>query len=284
MAPSQGSQDTPPGAHPEAPPPLSDGAAFFDLDRTVVARPSGLAFGRHFHRAGLINRTNLLRGYAAQTIYLLRGADEARMERWRAQGLELSRGQMRAGFGDVIEASMAEVIRPIIYREALDLMEWHRSRGRTVYLVSSSPEEVVGPIGRLLAVDGVIATKSMVDADGRYVGELEFYCYGPAKAVAIRALAHDKGLDLARCWAYSDSITDLPMLEVVGHSVAANPDRDLRRVAVARGWEVVRFQLPVQLNPLRLATATPLRRAALAATAVAGAALVAAAFRPRRRD
>ncbi len=263
-------------------------AAFFDLDRTVVARPSGLAFGRQFHQAGLITRTNLLRGYVAQAIYLLRGADEARMERWRLQGLELSRGQKRAGFGNVIEASMAEVIRPIIYREALDLMEWHRSRGRAIYLVSSSPEEVVVPIGRLLDVDGVIATRSKVDAEDRYVGELEFYCYGPAKAEAIRALAGARGIDLPGSWGYSDSITDLPMLETVGHSVAANPDKDLRRVAVARGWEVVRFRLPVQLNPLRLATATPRRRAALAASAVAGMALLAAAFRtrprPRRRD
>jgi len=278
MAPSPPAQGTPDE------PSTAGGAAFFDLDRTVVARPSGLAFGRHFHRAGLINRTNLLRGYVAQTIYLLRGADEARMERWRLQGLELSRGQMRAGFGDVIEASMAEVIRPIIYREALDLLEWHRSRGRKIYLVSSSPEEVVCPIGRLLAVDGVIATRSKVDPEGRYVGELEFYSYGPAKAEAMRALAGAEGIDLARSWAYSDSITDLPMLEAVGHSVAANPDRELRRVAVARGWEVVRFRLPVQLNPLRLATATPRRRAALAATAVAGAALLVAAFRPRRRS
>ena len=110
------------------------GAAFFDLDRTVVARPSGLAFGRDFFREGLISRATLVRGYAAQTVYLLRGADEARMERWRLRGLDLSRGQERARFGKVIEATMGEVIRPIIYREALDLMEWHRGLGRPIYL------------------------------------------------------------------------------------------------------------------------------------------------------
>jgi HAD superfamily hydrolase (TIGR01490 family) len=260
------------------------GAAFFDLDRTVVARPSGLAFGRHFHRAGLISRATLLRGYAAQTVYLLRGADEARMERWRLRGLDLSRGQERAGFGEVIEAAMHEVIRPIIYREALDLMEWHRSMGRSIYLVSSSPEEVVGPIGRLLGVDDVIATRSRVDAGGRYVGELEFYCYGPHKAQAMRALADREGLELAESWAYSDSITDLPMLEVAGHPVAANPDRDLRRVAEQRGWTVVRFRRPVELSPLRVATATPRRRAALGMALVGAGAVVAAVARlPRRR-
>jgi HAD superfamily hydrolase (TIGR01490 family) len=259
------------------------GAAFFDLDRTVVARPSGLAFGRHFHQAGLIDRATLLRGYAAQAVYLIRGADEARMERWRLRGLDLSRGQPRAGFGEVIEASMHEVIQPIIYREALDLLEWHRSTGRSIYLVSSSPEEVVVPIGRLLGVEGVIATRSKVDAGGRYVGELEFYCYGPHKAEAMRALAATTGIDLAGSWAYSDSITDLPMLEAVGHAVAANPDRELRRIALSRGWQVLRFRRPVELSPLRVATATPRRRLALAAMLlVTAAAAGLAAARPRR--
>jgi len=259
-------------------------AAFFDLDRTVVARPSGLAFGRNFYRAGLIDRATLLRGYVAQTIYLLRGADEARMEEWRLRGLELSRGQRRASFGSVISSTMSDVIEPIIYREALDLMEWHRSLGRAVYLVSSSPEEVVQPIGGLLGVDDVIATRSKVDEAGRYVGELEFYCYGPHKADAMRALAEAKGIDLRGSWAYSDSITDLPMLDAVGHPVAANPDKALRLVARERQWPIVRFHLPVALRPYNLATATPQRRLVLAAGALAGGLGLLAVLRPRNRD
>ena len=259
------------------------GAAFFDLDRTVVARPSGLAFGRNFYRAGLITRATLLRGYAAQFIYLLRGADEARMEEWRLRGLELSRGQTRASFGRVIQSTMDEVIRPIIYREALDLMAWHRARGRRIYLVSSSPEEVVTPIGGLLGVDDVIATKSRVDDTGRYVGELDFYCYGPHKAEAMRALAAGNGIDLADSWAYSDSITDLPMLEAVGHPVPANPDKDLRRIARERDWPVVRFHLPADLRPARLATATPKRRLVVGAGVAAMTAGLLAVLRPRRR-
>jgi len=259
------------------------GAAFFDLDRTVVARPSGLAFGRNFYRAGLITRAALLRGYVAQTIYLMRGADEARMEEWRLRGLELSRGQRRASFRRVIQSTMEEVIRPIIYREALDLMEWHRARGRRIYLVSSSPEEVVMPIGGLLGVDEVIATESRVDDADRYVGELEFYCYGPFKAEAMRALAKERGIDLARSWAYSDSITDLPMLEAVGQPVVANPDKDLRRVARERGWPIVRFHLPAELRPLRLATATPQRRLVVGAGVAAMTAGLLAVLRPRRQ-
>src|SRR5487761_1386457 len=138
------------------------GAAFFDLDRTVVARPSGLAFGNNFYHAGLISRSILIRGYIAQTIYLMRGADAARMEKWRLQGLDLTRGYEREGFGRIIQASMAEVIGPIIYSEAIEAMEWHRSMRRKVYLVSSSPEEFACPIGEMLGVDGVIATRSKV--------------------------------------------------------------------------------------------------------------------------
>ena len=259
------------------------GASFFDLDRTVVARPSGLAFGLNFYRAGLITRAALLRGYVAQTIYLLRGADEARMEEWRLRGLELSRGQHRASFRRVIQSTMEEVIRPIIYREALDLMEWHRVRGRRIYLVSSSPEEVVMPIGNLLGVDDVIATRSRVDDADRYVGELDFYCYGPFKAEAMRALAKERGIDLARSWAYSDSITDLPMLEAVGRPVAVNPDKDLRREARERGWPVLRFHLPADLRPVRLATATPQRRLVVGAGVAAMTAGLLAVLRPRRQ-
>jgi phosphoserine phosphatase len=178
---------------------------------------------------------------------------------------------------------MDEVIRPIIYREALDLMAWHRARGRRIYLVSSSPEEVVTPIGGLLGVDDVIATKSRVDATGRYVGELDFYNYGPHKAEAMRALARELGIDLADSWAYSDSITDLPMLEAVGHPVPANPDKDLRRVAGDRSWPVVRFHLPAQLRPARLATATPQRRLVVGAGVAAMTAGLLVVLRPRRR-
>lgn len=259
------------------------GAAFFDLDKTVVARPSGLAFGRHFFEAGLITRGTWYRGLVAQAIYLMRGADEARMEQWRLQGLELSRGQERAGFGKVIETKMAEVIRPIIYAEALELMDWHRAQGRAIFLVSSSPEEVVDPIGTLLGVDGVVATRSRVDGSGRYVGELDFYCYGPHKSAAMRHLARERELDLADSWAYSDSITDLPMLETVGHPVAANPDHELRSIAIQRGWDTRRFRRPVALSPWRIATATRGRRRALLAGAGLAAALGAGLAWRRRR-
>ena len=125
------------------------------------------------------------------------------------------------------------MIDPFVYQEALDLMELHRSEGRDIYIVSSSPEEVVRPLAGHFGVAGVLATRARIE-DGRYTGELEFYAFGEQKAEAIRLIAERTRLDLSGSYAYSDSITDLPMLEAVGHPVAVNPDKELRQVAEER--------------------------------------------------
>jgi phosphoserine phosphatase len=111
-----------------------------------------------------------------------------------------------------------------------------------VIIVSTSGQEVVAPIGVLLGASTVIATRMEV-TDGRYTGQVEFYAYGQAKADQVRALAAERGYSLPHCYAYSDSVTDLPMLEIVGHPRAVNPDRALRRIAQQRGWPVLIFGL-----------------------------------------
>ena len=103
-----------------------------------------------------------------------------------------------------------ETVEPIIYAEALDLIEAHRAAGHKVYLVSASPEEIVEPLAEHLGVDGCIATRAVVDDEGRYAGEMEFYAYGPFKAEAMRALAEAEDLDLSESSAYSDSYTTCP--------------------------------------------------------------------------
>jgi phosphoserine phosphatase len=152
-------------------------------------------------------------------------------------------------------------------------MALHRSEGRRIYIVSSSPEEVVRPLSQHFGASGVIATRAEIDDDGRYTGQLAFYAYGPQKAEAIEELAGRLGIDLDASYAYSDSITDLPMLSVVGHPVAVNPDRELRREAEERGWQVRDFRRPVRLRT-RIAQAVPPPRPSIAAAA--GAAAVAA--------
>jgi len=165
------------------------------------------------------------------------------------------------------------VVEPIIYAEALELIEQHHGAGRRTYIVSASPEEIVVPLGEYLGVDGSIASSAVVDLDGRYTGEMAFYAYGPFKADAIRDLAEREHIDLASSYAYSDSYTDVPMLEAVGHPVAVNPDRVLGRLARQRGWEVRQFTRPVRLRdrvPVpNLPTAAAVGGVAVAATGAA---------------
>lgn len=231
-------------------------AAFFDLDKTVIARSSSLAFGKNFYREGLITKRLLARAVVAQFVYLLVGADEAKMEKMRKKAQTLTIGWDQTRIRRIIEDVMGDVITPIIFKEAADLIDLHRADGRKVVIVSSAPEEIVAPLGELLGADEVIASRAEVDPDGRYTGEIEFYCYGPHKATAIREFAQRQGIDLAASFAYSDSITDLPMLEVVGHPVAVNPDRALARTAEERGWDVLRFNNPVTVRK-RLAEIAP---------------------------
>jgi HAD superfamily hydrolase (TIGR01490 family) len=223
-------------------------AAFFDLDKTVIARSSTLAMGRTFFRDGLLSSAMVLKTLYAQAVYQLVGADHERMEQARHAALELTRGWEADRVRHLVRETMEEVIAPLAYQEALDLIAEHRRAGRDVWLISSSGEEIVEPFADYLGIRNVIATRSGLDDEGRYDGTLEFYAYAGAKATAIRQVAEARGYDLARCYAYSDSITDLPMLSVVGHPTAANPDRELRAAAVAMGWDIREFHSPVRLR------------------------------------
>jgi HAD superfamily hydrolase (TIGR01490 family) len=245
-------------------------AAFFDLDKTVIDRASIAAFGRPFMRGGLINRRVVARAAVSQVIYLYFGADEEKLVRVRESMLAMIKGWDRAQVRQIVRETLLETIEPIMYAEALELMELHRAAGHRVYLVSASPEEIVLPLSDMLGVDGAICTRAEVDENDRYTGHMAFYAYGPEKATAMRELAERTGIDLAASSAYSDSATDLPMLEAVGRPVAVNADRALAKVAKERGWEMRNFTKPVRLRD-RVGRTTPVVTTSLA---VAGAALI----------
>lgn len=250
------------------------GVAFFDLDKTIIAKSSTLAFARPLHKAGLLRRRTLLRAATAQVIYRMAGADQEKLDKLRDQLVSLTKGMEASRIRELVEETIDEVVAPLVYEEALDLMDEHRRAGREVVIMSISPEEVARPLAAHLGVDHVIATRSTVDAEGCYAGELAFYASGTAKADAIRRLAEEWQVDLDRCYAYSDSATDLPMLEAVGHPVAVNPDRALRAVAAERSWPVAEFDSPVTLRT-RFQTlprpGAPLVSGTVLATAIAGA-------------
>jgi HAD superfamily hydrolase (TIGR01490 family) len=218
----------------------STAAAFFDLDKTIISRSSTLAFAPSFYQHGLITRSEAVRGACAQLIFRVGGASPGKMERIRGQVSELCRGWPADQVGEIVRRHLAQAIVPYVYTEARALLAVHAAAGHDVIIVSSSGQEMVRPIGAVLGASGVIATRMEVAA-GRYTGVMEFYAYGEAKAIGMRELAAESGYQLADCFAYSDSVTDLPMLEAVGHAHAVNPDRALRKIARARGWPVLTF-------------------------------------------
>jgi len=216
-------------------------AAFFDLDKTVIARASMLALGSRLFEEGLINRRTVVRSLYAQGVYKYLGANEKRLLHLQETVLDVTKGWNQGVVTRVVTEALGDIIAPLLYQEALELIHFHQEQGREVYLVSASPLEIVGTLANYLGVTGSIATRPRVTDEGNYTGEIEFYAYGPYKVQAIKELATKKGFDLSRSYAYSDSYTDIPMLESVGNPVAVNPDRVLARVARERGWEVMEF-------------------------------------------
>ena len=245
---------TAPPAAPELPPagPAPTGhraAAYFDLDKTILATSSTWALGTPMRRSGLISSRALAYGLIAQIPYLLVGAGTQRSSSLMEHLALMSAGISRRDLMEVVEGALTTAIEPAVYAEALDLIEGHRRAGHDVVVVSASISEMVTPIARLVGADRAVATHMEVGEDGLFTGRISRSMLHAEKVVALREDAAAHGIDLSRCWSYSDSISDEPMLSAVGHPVAVNPDRDLRRLAQERDWPVRDFARPVRLRP-----------------------------------
>ncbi|HEU4361504.1 MAG TPA: HAD-IB family hydrolase, partial [Mycobacterium sp.] len=230
-----------------------------------------LAFSKPFLHQGLINRRTVLKSSYAQFLFLLSGADHDQMERMRSHLTNMCTGWNVEQIKAIVDETLHEVVSPLVFAEAADLIADHKLCGRDVVVVSASGEEIVAPIARALGATHAMATR-MVIADGKYTGDIAFYCFGEGKVQAIRELAAAEGYPLEHCYAYSDSVTDVPMLQAVGHPTAVNPDRALRKEATAQGWPVLTFSRPVALRD-RISAPSG---AALATTAAVGASAVVA--------
>ena len=246
-------------------------AAFFDLDKTVIAKSSTLAFSKPFFDQGLINRRAVLKSTYAQFLFLMSGADHDQMDRMRSYVTNMCAGWDVEQIKSIVGETLHDIVDPLVFAEAANLIADHKLCGRDVVVVSASGEEIVAPIARALGATHAMATRMVVE-DGKYTGEVAFYCYGEGKMHAIRELAAREGYALEHCYAYSDSITDIPMLETVGHPTVVNPDRALRKESAARGWPVLSFSKPV---PLRDRIPAP-SGAAVATTAAVGVSALAA--------
>lgn len=244
-------------------------AAFFDLDKTILAKSSSFAFARPFYKEGLIGRTDVVRSAYAQFMFHASGADHDQMEAMREYMSNLVSGWEVDRVQQIVAQTLDEIVDPMVFEEAVELIEMHRLAGLDIVIISSSGTDVVEPIGARLGADLAIGTQVAVE-EGRYTGEILFYAYGEGKAEAMRVLAEERGYDLAECFAYSDSQTDLPMLEAVGYPVAVNPDASLRAVALERDWTIMDFDKPVAM---RRTVETKQKVAASAGVAIGAVAL-----------
>ncbi|MGA8850159.1 MAG: HAD-IB family hydrolase [Aeromicrobium sp.] len=259
----------------------SRSAAFFDLDKTIIARSSTLAFSKPFFHGGLLTRRAVLRSAYANFMFAVSGADHDQLEKMRAYLTEMVAGWDVETVRQVVSETLHTIIDPLVFDEAVRLIEDHQAAGRDVVIVSASGTEVVEPIGAMLGVDHVIAT-TLVETQGKYTGEVDFYAYGPHKATAMQKLAEELGYDLAASYAYSDSETDAPMLEAVGHPFAVNPDKTLRALSTANEWPILVFDRPVALRS-RIGLDTPAGKAAAMAVIASTAGAIVVSFITRRR-
>jgi HAD superfamily hydrolase (TIGR01490 family) len=215
-------------------------AAFFDLDRTLISGSSAFTLATQARRAGMIPTNEFLRDAAGAVSFKLFGASDDTTAEVRRRILKAVTGmrqsELQALNTEVLPRLLAKV-RP----EARRLLDQHRRAGRDTFIVSAAPHEIVEPLALSLGMTSGMGTRSHV-VDGRYTGELDGpFCYGAGKVEAMIELANWNGYHLDQCYAYSDSASDLPMLEAVGHPVAVNPDGTLERHARRHGWPIVIF-------------------------------------------
>jgi HAD superfamily hydrolase (TIGR01490 family) len=215
------------------------GAAFFDLDRTLIRRSSMLALAPTLRRHGLIGWRSLARATAWHAIYLVRGVSSRELSTVAGQTFRLMQGWPVEEFRALI-AEQIEPLAALAFPDAISRMRDHQARGEPAVVVSASLIDLVEPLAERLGLDGAIASRAAI-RDGRYSGEVETFLHGPAKADAVRAYAANHGIDLAAASAYTDSRSDIELLETVGHPYAVNPDRALKKLAGTNEWPVLRF-------------------------------------------
>lgn len=224
-------------------------AAFFDLDKTIIATSSAFAFGKEFMHNGLITPTEALQLSLAKTSFMMAGQSSQQMDATRDQLAKMVTGWSVDEVEAIAQQTMHTVLTPAIYSEARELITYHQAAGHEVIIISASARPLVQLIADELGVDQVVATELAAE-DGKFTGEVLYYCKGPAKAESLDRLAESRRYDLSRSFAYSDSATDIPMLEKVGNPVAVNPDRAMKKHALEHGWDIRTFKDPEPLFTL----------------------------------
>ncbi|HWD64975.1 MAG TPA: HAD-IB family hydrolase [Solirubrobacteraceae bacterium] len=234
------------------------GAAFFDLDKTLMEGSSAFQFARAVYQAGLMSRRQLASDGWANLRYRLSGASDSQSQELRDR-IAASLEGVRVRDLERLGWRVLRGILPRLHPEMLEIAYDHQDQGRRVYIVTAAAQELAEVLAHVMAFDGAIGSHFSDSKDGVYTGQASgLFVYGEAKAVAMAEMAKSQGIDLAASYAYSDSASDLPMLRAVGHPVVVSPDADLRRLARQEGWSIMHLD--------------PLRRQVTVAGALAGAA------------
>jgi HAD superfamily hydrolase (TIGR01490 family) len=217
-------------------------AAFFDLDKTLMAGSSGMQFARVAKRQGIVSRRQLASWGIEHLRYRLRGTTDERTAEVLRVARELIAGVPEKTIDRMGPEVMAAIL-PRIYPQMLDEVHDHQDAGRATFIVSAAGNGVVESLAQVLGMEGGIGTRYEVDAEGNFSGRFEGpFVYGPGKVEAMRAFAAEHDIDLDASYAYSDSLSDLPMLRAVGHPVVVNPDPPLAEIAREEGWQAMRFE------------------------------------------
>src|SRR3954453_23919672 len=216
------------------------GAAFFDLDKTLMEGSSAFHFARASYNAGQLSRRQLARAVRDNIRFRVHGSTDQATDALREQVYEAIAGRRVLDLQRLTPHVLAGIL-PRVYPQMLEVAYRHQDAGRKAYIVTAASNEIAELLAHVLVFDGGIGARSEM-RDGVYTGQPEGpFTYREGKAQAIREVADREGIDLAESWAYSDSESDLPMMRTVGHPVAVNPDAALARVAREDGWEIMRF-------------------------------------------
>jgi len=250
-------------------------AAFFDLDKTLMEGSSAFQFARAAYKNGQLSRRQLARDVWANVKFRLEGSTDEATAELRDRIFESLAGQRVVDLQRLAPDVLAGVL-PRLYPQMLHVAWEHQDAGRPVFIVTAASTEMAEILAHVLHFDGGIGSRSEVH-DGVYTGRPDgVFTYREGKAEAIREVARERGIDLSKSFAYSDSESDLPMMRAVGHPVAVNPDTELERVAREEGWQIMRFdKLGRRLRIATVATALAL--------VGGGGGYAAARLRPRRR-
>ncbi|HLM87310.1 MAG TPA: HAD-IB family hydrolase [Solirubrobacteraceae bacterium] len=213
-------------------------AAFFDLDKTLMAGSSGIHFARAAYESGMISRRRLVRDVYENLRFRLRGSTDERADDVRERVGKMIAG-VRVRDLERLSPRVLSGVLPRLYPQMLQRAYAHQDAGMPVYIMTAASQEMADLLARVLAFDGGLGSRSEI-VDGRYTGRPAGpFNYREGKVLSMRALAERDGIDIESSYAYSDSESDLPMLRAVRHAVVVNPDRVLRRIAAQEGWEVV---------------------------------------------